>query len=163
MSRGLSNAEVAELYERLGHLVLRRCRAITRSDALADDALQKVFVKVMRYGASLREADSQLRWLYRAADRCCFDLLGKQKRRAEVAEVDERAGPDPTDQLAARDAVLSLLGRLGEKERRIAVLAWVDGMSQGQIAEETGTSRQTINKKLQRIQRRAEAVLRSAR
>ena len=163
MSRGLSNAEVAEVYERYGHLVLRRCRVVTRSDALADDALQEVFVKVMRYGASLREADSPLRWLYRAADRCCFDLLGKRKRRAEVAEVRERPGQHPDEQLAARDAVMTLLGKLGDVERRLAVMAWVDGMSQGQIAEETGWSRQTINKKLQRIRQRADVVVRRAR
>src|SRR5690242_10060674 len=83
MSAPLSNLEVGEIYRKYGHLVLRRCEVVTRQPALAQDALQEVFVKVMRYGSELRTAEAPLRWLYRVADRCCFDLLSRTKRRAE--------------------------------------------------------------------------------
>jgi RNA polymerase sigma-70 factor (ECF subfamily) len=161
--KGLTNAEVADVYRTYGHLVLRRCRAILRDEALAEDAFQEAFIKVMRYGAAMREAGSPLRWLYRVADRCCFDALGRRKRRAE-AEMppEEVGGPHPGESLAMRHTVMGFLHRLGDKDRVIAVLHFIDGLSQGEIGEELGWSRQTINKRLGRIRERAEKTLRSA-
>lgn len=155
MGSGLTNQEVAEVYRQYGHLLLRRCRLLLRDPALADDALQEVFIKVMRYGGELRHAEVKVRWLYRVADRCCFDLLKKRKQRAEVDAPVEEVGPHPAVQLELRDAAIKVLHRLNSKERRIAVMAFVDGMSQEAIASETGWSRQTINKKLQAIRKRA--------
>ncbi len=42
---------------------------------------------------------------------------------------------------------------------RIALLLFVDGMSQGEIADEVGVSRVTVNKKVQAIRARADALL----
>ena len=64
MGRGLSNSEVARVYRRYGHLMLRRCRVLLPDDTLADDALQDAFIKLMRFGAELQQADAKLRWLY---------------------------------------------------------------------------------------------------
>lgn len=165
MSAGLTNAEVAEVYRTYGHLLLRRCRVILRHDTLAEDALQEVFVRVMRYGQGLATADSRLRWLYRVADNCCYDLLKRQKRRLE--EPPERAanaaGPDPGPGIEIRDAVLGFLHRLGPKDQPVAVLAFVDEMTQGEIAAELGLSRPTVNKRLQRIRARAHMRLRGLR
>lgn len=158
MAGGLSNAEVADLYERYGHLVLRRCRALLRDDALADDAFQNAFIKLMRHGAGVREAASPLGFVYRAADRCCFDLLGKRSRRAEGELPPEIGGHHPDPRFEARDLVLSLLGRLKEKDRQVAVWFFLDGLSQGEIAQELGWSRQTVNKRVQVIRERAEKL-----
>lgn len=154
----LTNLEVGELYRRYGHLVLRRCRIVLRDDGLADDALQEVFVKVMRYGVSIRDAESPLRWLYRASDRVCFDALGKRKRRSEVSDgaLAEPAGPHPDGRAEARDTVMNFLRQLNNKHRAVAVLAYVDGLDQGSIATELGTSRQSVNKVIKKIRERAE-------
>jgi RNA polymerase sigma-70 factor (ECF subfamily) len=151
--------EVAVLYERYGYFVLRRCRAILRDPALADDALQETFVKVLRGGAAVREADEPLRWLYRVADRCCFDVLRRRRRSPVTLSPDEGRGKHPGVEIEIRDAVLRLLAGLDEDEMRIAVMLVVDGMSQGEIAAEVGLSRVTVNKRVQSIRARAEAWL----
>lgn len=166
MGAGLDNAAIAALYERYGYLVARRCRLILRDDGLAEDAVQETFVRVLRYGGSLAGAESPLRWLYRTADRCCFDLLARRREVAvRGAGRDGAGGPDPepgsahpSGRLEARDAVLALLRRLGARDRTIAVLAFVDGLPQERIAAEIGTSRVTVNKRLGRIRRRAQAL-----
>jgi RNA polymerase sigma factor (sigma-70 family) len=158
MGSELTNQEVAEVYRDYGHLLLRRCRLLLRDPGLAEDALQEAFIKVMRYGAELRRVEARLRWLYRVVDRCCFDLM---KRRGRLAEVDapvELIGPHPAIQLELRDAALRLLHRLGDRDRTLAVMAFVDGMSQEAIAGETGWSRQTVNKRLQAIRKRADRL-----
>jgi RNA polymerase sigma-70 factor (ECF subfamily) len=155
----LSPEEVASLYAKYGFFLLRRGRMILRDAALADDAVQEAFVNVLRSGSAIREADEPLRWLYRVVDRCCFDALRKRRRRAESPSDDDAAGAHPSADIEMRDSVLRLLDTLDEKEMRIALLLFVDGLSQGEIAEEVGLSRVTVNKKIQAIRARAEECL----
>jgi len=150
----LSRQEIADIYVQYGHLMLRRCRAITRSDALADDALQESFVNLIRYGTAFRKATAKLRWLYRLCDRCCFAQLKKRKRIVPM-EAPERIRAQTTEmntRLEDRDLVLRMLAQLEPKEQEIAVLFYLDGMSQGEIGKLLEWSRQTINKKLGKIQ-----------
>jgi RNA polymerase sigma-70 factor (ECF subfamily) len=155
----LTTEEVSRLYDRYGYFLLRRCRAILRDPVLADDALQEAFVKVMNAGAAVRTADAPLRWLYRVVDHACFDVLRKRRRSVETPGDDEGATVHPAIQIELRDAVQRLLGALDEQEMRIAVLLFMDGLSQGEIAEEVGVSRVTVNKKVQTIRARADAWL----
>ena len=159
MDTALTTEEISSLYEKYGFFLLRRCRAILRNPALAEDALQEAFVKVMRGGAALRTADEPLRWLYRVVDRCCFDTLRKRRRSLETPSDDEGASLHPSIQIELRDAVQRLLGGLDEQEMRIAVLLFMDGLSQGEIAQEMRVSRVTVNKKVQTIRARADAWL----
>ncbi len=159
MDATLTTEEIATLYERYGFFLLRRCRSILRDRVLADDALQETFVKVMRGGAAVRTADEPLRWLYRVVDRCCFDALRKRRRSVETPSDHQGASAHPAAQIELRDAVVGLLAALDEQEMRIAVLLFMDGLSQGEIAEEVGVSRVTVNKKVQAIRARADAWL----
>lgn len=156
MSEGLSDLEVGEIYRTYGHLLLRRCRLRTRDDGAAQDALQEAFLKIMKHGGAYLAAESRLGWLYRVVDNCCYDGFAR-RREAPVApdELDHRAGPDGRQASSfARVDVERAFRRLRESERAVAVLAFVDGMDQGQIAREVGSSRQTVNKKLGAIRER---------
>jgi RNA polymerase sigma-70 factor, ECF subfamily len=156
----LEPSEIEDLYARYGFFLLRRCRTILRDPSLADDALQETFVKVMRGGAAVRHADEPLRWLYRVADRCCFDALRKRRRSVESPS-EEEAGvtAHPGVAIEMREAVLQLIGSLDEHEMQIALGLFVDGMSQGEIADLIGLSRVTVNKKVQAIRARANEYL----
>jgi RNA polymerase sigma factor (sigma-70 family) len=151
LDRSLGSDEVSGLYAKYGFFLRRRCRTILRDDALADDALHEAFVKIMRGGASIREADEPLRWLYRVVDRCCIDALRKRRRSVETPSEHEGAGAHPGVAIELRDAVLHLLGTFDEEQMRIALLLVLDGLSQGEIAEEVGVSRVTVNRKIQAI------------
>jgi RNA polymerase sigma factor (sigma-70 family) len=156
----LTSDEAARLYHQYGYFLLRRCRTILRDPAAAEDAVQQAFEKVLRAGGAVRHADQPLRWLYRVVDRCCFDLLRRRRRSPESA-ADEPGGATchPDVVLEARDAALKLLATMSDEEMAIAVLLFVDGMSQGEIAAEVGLSRVTVNKRVQRLRARAERAL----
>jgi RNA polymerase sigma-70 factor (ECF subfamily) len=156
-----SQEEIAELYRRTGALVLRRCRLILKDDTAAEDALQDVFVRVIRYGRGVRKRDIPLSWLYRTAERCCFDRLRADQRSpladwrlvAELPAVfDERA------QMESSEKVLNYLYRMKPKLQQLAMLYYVDGLSQERIASELKWSRRTVGKKLKKLQEIAERL-----
>jgi RNA polymerase sigma-70 factor (ECF subfamily) len=145
----MTEDELADAYRRFGTMVLRRCGRILRDEAEAEDALQAVFMRVWKYGAAYTEAESKLLWLYRVADRCCFDLLARRRRLApEPGPAAEAHSAGEAERVDDGDLLAKLLGTVDDRMRRIAVLYYVDEMSQEQIAAETGWSRQTINKRL---------------
>jgi len=150
----LTNGEVADIFRRYGHLLLRRCRFMMRDPAAAEDVLQETFVKIMRHGAAYRGADAKLSWLYRVADNCCFDALKKRRDRPPPLPLDGELEPRAHPTIDERLRVAGALDRLPLRERQVAVLAFVDGLTQDQIATEIGWSRQTINRKLKEIRDR---------
>jgi RNA polymerase sigma-70 factor (ECF subfamily) len=158
----MTNDELAELYRRYGYLLQRRCRALLRDDVAAADALQDAFVKFIHASDDLRAADNTLAWMYRVVDRCCFDQLRRAKvRRAEPYDEHEGealAHPAVVD-LEARDAALRILEHLPEQEYEVAVLAYVDGVHQTEIANMLGLSRPTIWKRLNAVRERAARLL----
>jgi RNA polymerase sigma-70 factor (ECF subfamily) len=154
--RGLSADEVSEVYERYGALLERRCRLLLRDGALAEDAIQELLAVLLKRGEGLREARSPYRWLCRASDRTCLDLLrrGRHVRNALGIEDVDTIGPAPGIDAEARCAVLESLERLEEEQQALAIMLFVDGMSQGEAAEELGLSRVTVNKRAQEIRAR---------
>lgn len=160
MAGGLSRAEVERLYEKYGYLLLRRCRRLARDVQTAEDAFQSIFIKLLRHGASIRDATSELGWLYRVADRCVLDAFAAQKSRAPAA--DRPAGTGTAVQqgtaLEARSILSALMSKLTVKDRLVAVLLFDHGLSQAEVSEHLGWSRQTINKKAKAIRELAEEM-----
>ncbi len=158
----MTDAEVGEAYRRYGSLVLRRCQRILRDRAAAEDALQDVFVRLWRYGNSFREADSKVLWLYRVADRCCFDRLARRGARAEISLADQSAPlADKSSydkSVEDREVVMCFLDRFDDRVKQVAVLHYLDEMTQEEIAAATGWSRQTVFKKLAFLRDRAQAL-----
>lgn len=158
-----SAADLDVLYRRYGYLLRRRCRVLLRDHALADDALHEAFVNVMRHRERFAAADEPLRFLYRTVDNACFDQLRKRKRRREDAvSADAPEAAHPGIDVELRNVIVEMLAELDDDERTIAVCAFVDGMSQGDIADEIGLSRVTINKKIRSIRERARSFFEGA-
>lgn len=82
---------------------------------------------------------------------------GKHVRKAvsldELADLDV-IGPAPGVDPEARSAVLESLAKLDDDEQSLAIMLFVDGLSQGEAATELGVSRVTINKRAQEIRAR---------
>jgi RNA polymerase sigma factor (sigma-70 family) len=155
-SRGLGAEEVSDVVHRYGALLERRCRILLRDPSHAEDALQELCATLLRRGEGLRDAQSKYRWLCRAADRTCLDLLrrGRHVRRAVPLDEIDPVGAAPGADPEARWAAVEMLGELSEEEQSLAIMLFVDGMSQGEAADELGVSRVTINKRAQRIRER---------
>lgn len=151
-----------ELYRCYGHLVLLRCKTILRDDGEAEDVMHDVFERAILYKHSLAKADSGLLWLYRVAERCCFDRLKKRRRQTPVTpDVLSRVAQEGLSQSAveAREVIVALLGRFEPKVQQVALLYYIDGLRQEEIAHQLGWSRRTVIKKLALLRRQAVALV----
>lgn len=147
----IDDAELRDLYVRFGFAVHRRCLRLLGSEAEADDAIQEVFMRARRYGDGFR-GDAPLAWLSRIADRHCLTKLGERRRTAgeeESARALEELARAPADGDAERTWLVGeVLTRVKPRVREVAVLYWVDELTQDEVARATGYSRKTVKEKL---------------
>jgi RNA polymerase sigma factor (sigma-70 family) len=154
-------ASIEDLYRRHGAMVLRRARRILGNEEAARDAMQEVFVKVLRERESFRGEASPVTWLYKVTTNLCLNRIRDASRRrallAQHAPPKEEAagGPAPED----RAAIARLIEALPEELREIAVYYYVDEMNQDEIAELAGVSRRTIGNRLEEFKAAARVAL----
>ena len=158
----MPHKEVAELYRRTGALVLRRCRLLLHNTE-AEDAMQEVYIRLMRYGSFDNATQVPLAWLYRTAERCCFDRMRKRNREPvglSPEMLEALALPGGGLQAEARELLTRFFSRLDDKLKQVALLHYLDGLPQERIAEQLGWSRRTVGKKLDRLRKRAKRLSR---
>lgn len=161
----MTNEELGQLYERYGFLIHRRCAAILGDAQDANDALQETFMRVQRYPP--RNVQSMLGWLYGVATRVCLDQLQSRKRSEAwpdklLGRLRELTGGVTEQQSDMRMSLGSELMKLDERSREIAVLHFLDGMTQEEIAERTGYSRKTVGVKLKAAEEKLRTALDSS-
>ena len=147
---------VENYYRDYGPMVLRRCRQMLRDEEKAVDAMQDVFVQLLRNQDRLNhQAPSSL--LYRIATNTCLNRIRGEGRCAEDSDdLIERIAS--AEDAAARNRARSVLRRLfgAEKESTgtIAVLHLVDGMTLEEVATEVDMSVSGVRKRLRRLRGR---------
>ncbi len=154
----MDREEISKLYHRLGPLIYRRCLRLLADPEQARDATQEVFVRMLRNAGKLVMDRECLPWLYRVSTNYCLNVI-RDGRRLEFhapAELGARAkDPGIEARLAARQQVLAICGMVDEKTRQIAVMSYLDGMTQEEISGVLGLSRRTVGKKLLLLGRKA--------
>jgi RNA polymerase sigma-70 factor (ECF subfamily) len=157
-------AQVADLYQKYGHLVRTRCYFLLRDEEAARDAAQEVFVRVMRSIESFREDASPSTWMLKIATNHCLNVIASQKAKWRdrfqqyMTHLDEEgllAGADPEK---AR-LVAQLLAKLDRETQQVAIFYFVDEMTQEEIAQATGRSLPTVRKRLAKFKRVAQKEL----
>jgi RNA polymerase sigma-70 factor (ECF subfamily) len=160
VGEALSDSELATLYRKYSFLLTRRLRFLLRDESLAQDVLHDGFLKVMQSGSAIREVKTPLRWLYRVFDNLAIDRLRTRRARGPHAPVvEDEVGPAPGVDVEDRDAILTFLAELSELDARVAILIFVDRITQDEAAQELGLSRVTVNKRAQALKERAAALI----
>lgn len=155
-AQGVAGDRLADLYRRYGPTIYSRCRRLLRDDALAEDATQEVFLRVLRHIESAPSDQAALAWIYRISTNFCLNQIRDRSRQAEpVDELPDQAGEHPEPPMIDRDMALRLLERAPENLRAPAVLYYVDGLEQAQVAEVLGISRRTVINRLAEFANRA--------
>lgn len=152
----VSGEKLAELYRRYGPSIYARCRRLLRDDVAAEDATQEVFLRVLKHIESAPSDQAALAWIYRISTNYCLNHIRDRSRQAEpVDELPELVGEHPEPPMIDRDLAMRLLNRAPENLRAPAVLYYVDGLEQAQVAEVLGISRRTVINRLADFAERA--------
>jgi RNA polymerase sigma-70 factor (ECF subfamily) len=158
----MTEDELARLYVEHGYSLFRRCTAYLGSASRAQDALQEVFVRALRAAPQFRGEATPRTWLCRIADHLCVDLL-RHDRRSPFSSLDS-ASINLEELLLADDgealrSVRSLMGSLDASAQRLAVLCFIDELTQDEIAAELSLSRRTVGKRIKALRARARELL----
>jgi len=158
--------DIESHYLRYGPMVLRRCRTLLRDPAKAEDAMQDVFVSLIRHEDRLRdEAPGAL--LLRVATNVCLNRMRGERRRPEDAHADDElalriaqaddGGGDAESRTAARSVLGKLFGSddpLAASTRSLAFMHLVDGMTLEEVARESRLSVSGVRKRLRGLKGR---------
>ncbi|MDD5067785.1 MAG: sigma-70 family RNA polymerase sigma factor [bacterium] len=152
------NINVEDVYKRYGPMVLRRCRQILGNEEKALDAMQDVFVQLLRNKERLKNQFlSSL--LYRIATNICLNVIRYEKRHP-VSGNDELVNSlaqldDFESRTEARDILDRIFSREKESTRVIAYLHFVDGLTLEETAREAGLSVSGVRKRLRVLAQKA--------
>lgn len=144
VARGDESA-FARVYDRYSPILLGLLLRILRSRAEAEDVLQEVFLQVWQRAHSFDAGRGRaFTWLVTLARSRAIDRLrsvGSRERaaRASVEEAPPESEPaEWADNAAIRteraEAVRAALAELPEEQRQVLLLAYLEGMSQSEIA-----------------------------
>ena len=153
--------DVEGLYVKYGPMVLRRCRGLLKQEERALDALQDVFVQVIRLQEKLEDRGlSSL--LYTMATNICLNIIRKEVKQPQTWEdeiLQEVAGVDDhTDRSIARHLTDEFFKGDLASSRTLAVLYFVDGLTLEEAAAAVGMSVSGIRKRLTKIKERGKAL-----
>ena len=117
-------------------------------------------MRVMRHIQSAPDDQAALAWIYRISTNYCLNQIRDRNRQAEpVDELPDVGGPHPEAQLLDRDLAMQLVNRAPENLRAPAILYYIDGLEQEQIAKTLGISRRTVINRLNDFMSRSKKFL----
>lgn len=144
-------SRAAELFERYGPVVYRRCVRLLRDPDAAADATQEVFVQLVRNMAALEDRANVLPWIYRVATNHCLNVRRAGRWTSEGPVDLELVEGTPLDTFPERHLAQAVLSRFDEKTQAVVVAVLVDGMEQEETARTLGLSRRTVRRTLDRF------------
>jgi RNA polymerase sigma factor (sigma-70 family) len=124
--------------------------------------MHEAFVRVMAKGPKLLSGEDALRYLYRVATNVCLNQIREQRVHDRAAPAiiarSSQSGRGEAGH-ADRQFVLALLDRCDDTGSSIAVMHYVDGMSQVEIADTLGITRRTVFNRLRKLEKLARELL----
>ena len=128
---------------------------ITRSDPLAEEAVQEAFLQLWRSPERYDQARSTVRrWLLTMVHGRAVDLVRREhahRRRVEGAAASIEVEPDHADEVATtidrpgeQEAVRAALAVLPDEQRAVIDLMYFQGVSQTGVAERLGIPLGTV-------------------
>ncbi len=143
------------LYRRHTDSLYRYLLRLCRQRDTAEDLFQEVWGKIIRSRASYRPTAKFSTFLYRVAHNCFIDHVRRNKRHAHDTEFKPELHSDPgeqpettTERSLARERLHVALMALPDEQRDAFLLHEEAGLSVDQIAQVTGSNRETAKSRL---------------
>ncbi|MBI4978440.1 MAG: RNA polymerase sigma factor [Spirochaetes bacterium] len=155
---------IESYYRQYYTMVFRRCRWLLKDEDRAHDAMQEVFVKVMRRLEHEENfvIEDPTGFFYRCASNVCFNMMRgiRRKRESYAPDAVDMANVQDRHQhaLEANEMIDIILAKATEDEREIALCYFYEDMTIKDIAELIERSPTRVHQLLESFRRRARIV-----
>src|SRR5215203_5663429 len=159
------------LYRRHSQVMFNLIARIVRDQATAEDLLQDVFWQIWENANQYRGSGAALAWMMRVARNRSLDQLRRQKVRPptlsdDAEEVEGIADSTTTEEVVEiqmrRAQVQRALEAIPDDQRLCLELAYFEGLSQREIAEQTNMAVGTIKSRIRIGLEKVERLLRGS-
>lgn len=144
-----TDKELAELYQRHVDLVYRLSYIYLKNPVDAEDAVQSVFIKLLKSQMVFKDHEHEKAWLMVTTRNYCKDILKNWWKTRRVA-LDTLPEVSSWNGNASSGEVLARLLSLPEKYKTVLYLYYFEEYSVKEIAEMLGHKESTIQTQLSR-------------
>ncbi|GAO44767.1 RNA polymerase sigma factor [Flavihumibacter petaseus] len=154
-SSGSKTQVFEQLYGCYEYPLYQLAYKVTRSDALARDILQEVFLRFWEHMDQVGELDDPGAYLYRSTQNKLIDFLRKaaadEKMRNQLWKQVSAVSLQPQDHLEAKEsleAIHAAISQLPPQRQKVFRLSREEGLNYQEIATEMAISRHTVKNQL---------------
>ncbi|MGL1901968.1 MAG: sigma-70 family RNA polymerase sigma factor [Fibrobacterales bacterium] len=145
------------VYNQYSNLVYRVCLRYTREIDTVQDLVQEIFLKAYKNIDAFNEQSRPGTWLHKIAVNHCIDYYRKCKRNREdsvdyLEDIFEDQRFMTSKQTDAKMTLEKIFKSLNGELKEIVVLAFVEGLSHQDIADQLKQDRSSISKKIKKFQ-----------
>jgi RNA polymerase sigma-70 factor (ECF subfamily) len=151
----LPTPSLEELYVSHGPAVLRRARQLLGDETEAQEVLHDVFTSLLQAPEQFAGMSSAMTFLYRMTTNAALGRLRRRRTHDRLLAKNQRGREEPTYpspelMVELREWLLSLPDELAQ----LAIYYHMDEMTQEELADTLGCSRQWVGKLLQQLEAR---------
>jgi RNA polymerase sigma-70 factor (ECF subfamily) len=143
-----SEADFEELFEAYWPRAYRAAYLVTHDAAAAEDIAQEAFLAAIRNLDRFDRRRPFGPWLHRIVVNRAIDWTRARRLRGEVELVDVHPATNDPDPLG--DDLVAALARLPPEHRAVIVMRYLLELTPGEIADDLGLPRGTVNSRLRR-------------
>lgn len=159
----MSEQDFIEKFLRHKVVVTMICRTYLKSDILAQDAVQEIYLKLWLQKEQLVEVDSPKAYVMRVARNYCIDYLRKEQNKFMLQSLDETFPPiiasndlDGQAQIEQAELEKTLqhwLSKIKEPKRSVFILAHYDHLGHDEIADKLNLTEVNVRVILSRLRK----------
>jgi len=147
--------EIDAVYRAYFPAIREKCRRMLRDPEEAQDVAQETFIRLWRSGLATTDPRQVTAWVYTTSTRLTVSRLRSRKRSGEILSMMPRSPVTALDleaRLLSAEEVERVVQKIPDRELEVAVLHRVDGLTQPEVAEVTGSSERTVRRLLDRFE-----------
>lgn len=150
---------ITDLYQRYSEAVYGTALRVSGNPADAEDVLQTVFLRIIKQGSRLDPALAPERYLRRAASNAALDILRRRVAHPEAPLGDMARDTASEDPVLLKERLRRAIATLQQRDAEMFLLRYVEGFSNGELAEWYGLEKNSVAVRLHRIRQTLQAEL----
>jgi RNA polymerase sigma-70 factor, ECF subfamily len=151
-------AEFSDLYETHYASVYRTALRITGNPADAEDVLQTVFLRYMSQRGRQDSPSTPEAYFRRAAANAALDLLRRRVSHHET-QLDETTADASIENTLLKERLRRAIAAIDHDDAMIFLLRYIEGFSNGELAEIFGQEKNNVAVRLHRIRQTLQAEI----